>query len=258
MGLISKEKKEKIVQKLKNKYQLTIYNKDSLEQALSFSLTRLNVFAYMSVFAFIVAIIVGLLLIYTPLNLLLPSQQNSKLSRQLVNHVYKLDSLQTPLYKKELQSYYQKEQEIKSKKYQAKREYQRAKKSLKAGLVSQSDLEKSAYEFAQTKTALQSLRENQNVTWQSRQVQLQEQIENLEGEIKRLKEEMNGYTITAPISGTLIKYSGIKQHSFINGNQTIATISPDDNLIVECMVSPSDIGFITPNQQVNLQVDAFN
>ena len=97
MGLISKEKKEKIVQKLKNKYQLTIYNKDSLEQALSFSLTRLNVFAYMSVFAFIVAIIVGLLLIYTPLNLLLPSQQNSKLSRQLVNHVYKLDSLQNEI-----------------------------------------------------------------------------------------------------------------------------------------------------------------
>jgi len=97
MGLISKEKKEKFVQKLKNKYQLTIYNKDTLEQALSFSLNRLNVFAYMSVFAFIVAIIVGLLLVYSPLNLLLPSQQNSKLSRQLVNHVYKLDSLQNEI-----------------------------------------------------------------------------------------------------------------------------------------------------------------
>ncbi len=97
MGLISKEKKEKIVQKLKNKYQLTVYNKDTLEQALSFNLTRLNVFAYMSVFAFVVAIIVGLVLVYTPLNLLLPSQQNSKLSRQLVNHVYKLDSLQNEI-----------------------------------------------------------------------------------------------------------------------------------------------------------------
>jgi murein DD-endopeptidase MepM/ murein hydrolase activator NlpD len=51
----------------------------------------------MSVFAFIVAIIVGLLFIFTPLNLLLPSQQNSKLSRQLVNHVYKLDSLQNEI-----------------------------------------------------------------------------------------------------------------------------------------------------------------
>ncbi len=97
MGLISKERKDKIVQKLKNKYQLTIYNKETLEQALSFNLSRLNVFAYMSVFAFIIAIIVGLLFVYTPLNLLLPSQQNSKLSRQLVNHVYKLDSLENEI-----------------------------------------------------------------------------------------------------------------------------------------------------------------
>ncbi len=97
MGLISKEKKGKIVQKLKNKYQLTIYNKETLEQALSFNLSRLNVFAYMSVFAFIIAIIVGLLFVYTPLNLLLPSQQNSKLSRQLVNHIYKLDSLENEI-----------------------------------------------------------------------------------------------------------------------------------------------------------------
>lgn len=97
MGLIGKEKKDKIVQKLKNKYQLTIYNKETLEQALSFNLSRLNVFAYMSVFAFIVAIIVGLLFVYTPLNLLLPSQQNSKLTRQLANHVYKLDSLENEI-----------------------------------------------------------------------------------------------------------------------------------------------------------------
>jgi murein DD-endopeptidase MepM/ murein hydrolase activator NlpD len=97
MGLISKERKDKIVQKLKSKYQLTIYNKETLEQALSFNLSRLNVFAYMSVFAFIIAIIVGLLFVYTPLNLLLPSQQNSKLSRQLVNHIYKLDSLENEI-----------------------------------------------------------------------------------------------------------------------------------------------------------------
>lgn len=97
MALIDKEKKEKLVQKLKNKYQLTIYNKDTLEQAVSFKLSRLNVFAYVSVFIFVIAILVGLIFVYTPLNLLLPSQQNSKLSRQLVNHVYQLDSLKNEI-----------------------------------------------------------------------------------------------------------------------------------------------------------------
>jgi len=97
MALIDKEKKGKLVQKLKNKYQLTIYNKDTLEHALSFNLSRLNVFAYASVFIFVIAILVGLLFVYTPLNMMLPSQQNSKLSRQLVNHIYQLDSLKNEI-----------------------------------------------------------------------------------------------------------------------------------------------------------------
>jgi len=97
MALISKEKKEKIVQKLKNKYQLTIYNKNTLEQVLTFSLTRLNVFAYVGVFSVLVAFIVGALFVYSPLGLLIPAQQNSKLSRQLVSNAYKLDSLRNAI-----------------------------------------------------------------------------------------------------------------------------------------------------------------
>jgi murein DD-endopeptidase MepM/ murein hydrolase activator NlpD len=97
MALFSKEKKEKIVQKLKNKYQLTIYNKNTLEQVLTFSLTRLNVFAYVGVFSVLIAFIVGALFVYSPLGLLIPAQQNSKLSRQLVSNAYKLDSLRSAI-----------------------------------------------------------------------------------------------------------------------------------------------------------------
>lgn len=93
MALISKEKKEKIVQKLKNKYQLTVYNVNTLEQVFTINLSRLNVFAYVGVSVIIISFFVSLLFIYTPLNLLLPAQQNSRLSRQLATNVYKLDSL---------------------------------------------------------------------------------------------------------------------------------------------------------------------
>jgi len=97
MALINKEKKEKLVQKLKNKYQLTIYNVNTLEQVITFSLSRLNVFAYVGVFVVIVSVFVSLLMIYTPLNLLLPAQQNSRLSRQLMTNAFKLDSLQNEI-----------------------------------------------------------------------------------------------------------------------------------------------------------------
>ncbi|MFH6996221.1 HlyD family efflux transporter periplasmic adaptor subunit, partial [Flavobacterium sp. FlaQc-48] len=61
-----------------------------------------------------------------------------------------------------------------------------------------------------------------------------------------------------PVSGTIENYSGIQKGSFINASQPIATISSTDQLIVECNVSPNDIGLIRKNQKVKFQLDAFN
>ncbi len=93
MALIDKELKEKISRKLKNRYELTVYNKDTLEQAFTTNLTRLKVLYYVIGFAFLVSILVGCLFVLTPLSLLLPAQENSKLERQLNNHVFSLDSI---------------------------------------------------------------------------------------------------------------------------------------------------------------------
>ncbi len=93
MAVMAKNKREDISRKLKNQYQFTIHNTENLETVLSGRITKLDVMMYASAFAFVIAIIVGLLFIFTPLNYLLPVHQTGKLSRQLVNNVYELDSL---------------------------------------------------------------------------------------------------------------------------------------------------------------------
>jgi len=85
--------KGKIFKKLKNQYQLTIHNRETLEESFSFKLSRLNVFTYIGVSVIIVSILIGLLFIFTPFNLLIPTRQNSQLSRQLFQNAIKLDSL---------------------------------------------------------------------------------------------------------------------------------------------------------------------
>ena len=97
-NIFIKEKKEKLMLKLKNKYQLTIHNINTLEEVLTFQLSRLNVFTYVGVFVIIVSVLNGFLFVFTPLNLLLPSQHNSKLSRQLVENTIKLDSLEKEIH----------------------------------------------------------------------------------------------------------------------------------------------------------------
>lgn len=82
-----------IRKKLKDKYQLTIHNKQTLKESFNVSITRLNVLSYMGALVVVVAILLSLMFVFTPLNLLIPSRQNSKLSRQLFQNALKLDSL---------------------------------------------------------------------------------------------------------------------------------------------------------------------
>jgi len=60
------------------------------------------------------------------------------------------------------------------------------------------------------------------------------------------------------LSGTIQQCNELQVGSIIYANQIIAELSPDCELIAVCYVQPSDIGFIRVNQDVKIQVDAFN
>jgi HlyD family secretion protein len=94
--------------------------------------------------------------------------------------------------------------------------------------------------------------------WQSEKTNYELEIKSLQADIQRLEDELTKYVIKAPASGAVIQFSGIQQGNFIAPGQTIGTISDDSNLLVECYISPTDIGYINENQSVAFQLDAFN
>jgi HlyD family secretion protein len=94
--------------------------------------------------------------------------------------------------------------------------------------------------------------------WQSEQTNYKLEINGLQSEIRRLDEEKTKYVLRAPVSGSVIQLSGVRPGSFIAPGQSIGSISDDNDLLVECYISPSDIGYIHKNQQVAFQLDAFN
>lgn len=89
-------------------------------------------------------------------------------------------------------------------------------------------------------------------------MQLEEQLNGLLAENKKLETDKNNCVIISPIDGTIMVSKQLSVNSFVYSGQNIAAISPDDSLIVECYVSPTDIGFIQKGQKVGLQFDAFN
>jgi HlyD family secretion protein len=94
--------------------------------------------------------------------------------------------------------------------------------------------------------------------WQSEKTNYELEIKSLQSDIQRLADEQTKYVIKAPASGAVIQFSGIQQGNFIAPGQTIGYISDAGNLLVECYISPMDIGYIQKNQPVAFQLDAFN
>ena len=106
--------------------------------------------------------------------------------------------------------------------------------------------------------SLSNLREQFRNRWQAERTSYEQDIKGLQAEIRRLTAERTKYVLLAPVSGSIMQFSGIRNGNFITPGQVIAQISGNHDLLVECFVSPSDIGFIRENQKVRFQLDAFN
>lgn len=148
--------------------------------------------------------------------------------------------------------------ELQSKISQAQINYDRNKILYDKEIIARVDFEKLQYELRLSKQALQSFISQQKLTWENQKRDLEERLKSLNGAVAKINAESKNYVVLAPVSGTIENYSGIQKGSFINASQSIAAISSADHLIVECNVSPNDIGLIRKNQEVKFQLDAFN
>jgi HlyD family secretion protein len=94
--------------------------------------------------------------------------------------------------------------------------------------------------------------------WQTEKANLEQENRSSYANIKKQNKDKKQYVVTSPTSGSVYQVKGIHAGSFISPGEALAQISPDKEIIAECYLSPSDIGYINLNQNVNFQIDAFN
>ncbi|URC12604.1 HlyD family secretion protein [Flavobacterium sp. B183] len=170
----------------------------------------------------------------------------------------KTNHLLTTTAREDLLKFQSGKNELQSKITQAQINFDRNKILYDKEIIAKADFEKLEYELRLSKQALQSFISQQKLTWENQKRDLEDRLKNLNGAVAKINAESNNYVVLAPVSGTIENYSGIQKGSFINASQSIAAISSADHLIVECNVSPNDIGLIKRNQKVKFQIDAFN
>ena len=166
--------------------------------------------------------------------------------------------VKTLVYQKEIQQYREQIQGLNRKQHYFKQEHNRSKELFDKGVIAAIEHQQKVYDYQNSTSEIINFKNNQLSKWQNTLQQYVQDTVDLNSQILQLKEDKKQYIITAPITGTIKNYSGIKAGNFVVPNQTIAEISPNDNLIVECYVSPKDIGYLKEKMTVNFQIDAYN
>jgi len=183
------------------------------------------------------------------------SQRCSDLSKLLAGN---WQSLSTALCRQDYIAYADKLTECRAQMLQTEQDYLLAEKLYSKGITPRYELEKLQNQLLLEKSRITSIRAQQQTIWQEQLKETSFHLADFSSEIEQLKKEKLQYCLTAPISGTITGYTGIKAGNFLLPNQLIAKISPDNELLVECYVSPSDIGLIEKGMVVSFQFHAFN
>ena len=96
------KKKMSWMSRLRNKYRLVIMNDESLEERLTFRLSRLNVFVVLGTLTIILIILTSILIAFTPLREYIPGYTNVGLQKKLYELQIKTDSIEKGLEKRDL------------------------------------------------------------------------------------------------------------------------------------------------------------
>lgn len=167
-------------------------------------------------------------------------------------------SLQTGQYQRELSAMHEKIAQINAQLKLAEKDFSRAKKLFEQDIFSQAEYDKNLFNVENLKRQISTTKEQQVAQWQTQKREVERQIRSLSAESTRIAQESKNYIVTAPMSGRLVNFSGIQKGNYIIQGQEIGNISPEESLIIETYVSPKDIGFIYPKQQVKIQMDTYN
>ncbi len=166
--------------------------------------------------------------------------------------------LESHLYRKQYEQFRIKYLELKNKYDIIKKQYNRNIILFDEKVIAPLEFENYTVEKEKTEAELDYLLSSHISDWQSQLNQYSTELLNLIHEVNQLDKLKENYYILSPISGTIQNFVNIYNGSYIFANQNIAEISPDSLLVVECYISPKDIGFIKQNQPARFQIDAFN
>ncbi len=167
-------------------------------------------------------------------------------------------NIKTSKYKKALAQYKQELSNANTIIENAQTDYARTHKLYKKDIATRVELQGATHELEKAKNNRASIISKTKTSWEIELIDYKQTIDNLNSSEKQLLEERDMKIITASIDGDLINVQPFNLGSLVNPGVSLATISPNKNLIVESYIEPKDIGYIKDGLPGKYQVHSYD
>lgn len=168
------------------------------------------------------------------------------------------DSIQSALFLNQWEEYKQKLKAMKQKVRRFQVVFKRQLHLYDKGVISKVDMENARFELRKVKNELEYFKKRQKTSWLNELNQKRVDLNLVLSKVLSLTKKNKLHYILSPTTGHIQELKGLERNSFLYRGSAIAEISPQTDLMVECYVSPNDIGMLKKNQLVKFQIDAFD
>ena len=167
-------------------------------------------------------------------------------------------SLQTSLYRQQYSRYISSLSEQQATTRKLESDLEMYKKLFADKVIAEKELRDKQYEYDKSQAMYRLAVQQQRSAWQEELSRYKMESSRLQADAQQLEKQKEWNLIKAPVSGTLQQFTGKYSGGYLQVGEMIGVISPDSNLVAECLVSPKDIGYLRTGMPVKFQVDAFN
>ncbi len=171
---------------------------------------------------------------------------------------FKYHSLKTDLFKTTHTQYRQKLSEFDLRIKLVQRSFSRALTLFNKQVIPLAEKEEKEFQLEKIKEEKKIFVKQSRNEWQRLATNYKLENKKYKSEIIGLHRDMEKFIILAPGTGVIVNFNGIQPGSFVSPGQAIATISPNGNNVIECLVPPKDIGYLRTGMSTVYQVDAYN
>jgi multidrug resistance efflux pump len=169
-----------------------------------------------------------------------------------------VSGLKSPLYRQQYEQYIFQQAELEETQRRRKRELDINQKLYAEKVIAQQELEDKEFASNTAQAQYRSLIERQISDWQTSLSQYRMSLDELQAQQQQLLKEKEQCIIKAPVAGSIGQLAGKYAGSYVQAGEVLGVISPDANLLVECYISPKDIGLLRAGMKSRMQVDAYD